>query len=321
MKILFIGNHSVDFSTETHHRKTFEKLGHTVIQIQENKCSMAEILLHLNDDVDMLYWTHTHSWRIGTDDEVKRMFEYAKSIGVPTVGYHLDLWLGLEREKDLHNDSYWGIEHFFTVDKLMADYLNENTNTKGYYLPAGVFEDECYMAEPDTKRFPHPIIFTGSKGYHSEYPYRPQLIDWLHKTYGNAFAHYGGGGKPSLRGHDLNVLYASAKIVIGDTLCKNFDYPYYFSDRLFEVTGRGGFMIFPKIKGVEFMFDVDELALYNYGEFDKLEKDINHFLVNEEKREAMRLAAHNRTKSTHTYTHRLSHVIETIQKEIKNQFA
>lgn len=312
MRIAFIGNHSVDFSTETHHRKTFEKMGHEVIQFQENRTDCRTIFKTAKD-CDILYWTHTHGFRIGSESNVRMLLRNMKERNIPTVGYHLDLWLGLDREKDLRNDPYWGIEHFFTVDKLMADWLNTNTKTKGFFLPAGVFEDECVLGTPNREKYPHDIIFTGAKGYHHEWPYRPQLIEWLHSNYGSNFAHYGGGGLPGLRGQELNNLYASAKIVIGDTLCKNFDYPYYFSDRLFEVTGRGGFMIFPYIKGLEDHFEIGkEIVTYQFNNFGELKEKIDYYLAHNEEREAIRLAGHERTKREHTYTHRLTTLLNTI---------
>src|SRR5258708_12315387 len=96
------------------------------------------------------------------------------------------------------------------------------------------------------------IVFVGSRGYHSEWPYRPQLVDWLKQTYGSRFHHFSGEVESEglKRGLELNQVYADAKVGVGDTLCINFDYPYYFSDRLFENTGRGGFTISPYIKGI-----------------------------------------------------------------------
>lgn len=312
MKIAFIGNHSISFSTESHHAKTFEKLGHTVIRFQENSSSVDAVMKEAVN-CDMLYFTHTHSYRLDTNERMVYMFTELKRLNIPTVGYHLDLFMGIERQKDLQTDPYWQIEHFFTVDKSMSEFLNANTQIKGYYLPAGVYEDETYMTEPDLNKFPHEIVFTGSFGYHSEYPYRQKLINWLKETYGNKFAHYGGGGHPTKRGHELNVLYASAKIVIGDTLCKDFNYSNYFSDRAFEVPGRGGFMIFPYIKGIEEMYDLGkDIATYTYNDFEGLRKAIDYYLENNELRESMRLSGHNKVKSTHTYSHRLTSLLSTL---------
>lgn len=313
MRIVFIGNFdSVPYTTENHHRKTFEKLGHTVIRIQENKSSVQEVL-NVLDGADMLYWTNTHSFHLDSDERIKFMLAECKRKNIPSVGFHLDLFLGIEREKTLHTNPYWNIQHFFTVDKLFALWLNENTQTKGYYLPAGVFEDECYLAEPNREKYPHEIIFVGSRGYHKEWPYREKLIQWLYNTYGNRFAQYGGGGLPTIRGHELNVLYASAKVVVGDSLCKDFNYPYYLSDRIFETTGRGGFIIFPDIKGIEDLFDLNsDLILYQFGDFDSLERKINTALNNPELVDKIRISGYERTKNNHTYTHRIQSLLKTL---------
>jgi spore maturation protein CgeB len=111
----------------------------------------------------------------------------------------------------------------------------------------------------------------------------------------------------------LNYLYASSYIVFCDTLCKNFDFPYYFSDRLFEVSGRGGFIIFPYIKGIKDHFDIgNEIVTYQLGNFDELMTKIDYYLRNDSEREAIRLAGHERTKKEHTYKHRLTTLLNTI---------
>jgi hypothetical protein len=224
--------------------------------------------------------------------------------------------MGIGREKDLHSDPYWGIQYFFSVDKLMVDYLNSKDNMpKAFFLAPGVVEDECYIGDYDAN-LAHDIIFVGSRGYHPEWQYRPQLIEWLESTYGNRFAQYGGGGKGTIRGKKLNDLYHSSKIVIGDTLCKNFDYPYYLSDRIFETTGRGGFIIHPYIKGIEEHFKIpEEIVTYQFGNFGQLKETIDYYLQQDNERQEIQQKGFERTKKTNTYTQRLSKLIETIQNE------
>ena len=321
-KIAFLGNFRIDYCTEVHHARTYEKLGIEVVRFQESHATGYEILERLKQgDIDAFCHTHTHNW--GTDG-IEEVLSYCRMNGIPTYGYHLDLWLGIERQKDLETDTYWKqLDYFFSVDPEMVDYLNSHEGMpKAFYLPAGVFEDECYMAEPNREKYPHDIIFVGSKDYHPEWPYRPQLIEWLQKTYGERFKLYGreeGKNFDQIRGHELNVLYASAKIVIGDTLCPGFNKPGYFSDRIFETTGRGGFIIHPYISGIKDLFEINEysseIATYIFNDFDALKQVIDFFLVAHELREHMRTKAFWRTKRDHTYTRRLTKLIDTLEND------
>lgn len=313
MKIAFLGNFQVDFTSETHWAKSLESLGHQVLRLQENTIS-SEIMLRSAMNCDMFVWVHTHSFRIVPDmgDILKKL----KEANIPTVAYHLDLYMGLNRWKEYEDNLYMhGLEYFFTVDKKMADWLNENTDTRGIYLPAGVFDKECIMLPK--QQVGYDIIFTGSKNYHHEHPFRPQLIEFLQRTYGRRFIHIGNDGEvKSQRGMDLNQIYRNAKIVVGDTLQINFDYPYYYSDRLYEVPGRGGFSIFPDINGVEENYeDGKEIVLYKHGDLQDLKEKIDYYLTHEAEREAIRRAGFDRTKRDHTYINRWKTILETIESD------
>lgn len=311
MIILLVGNYRLDFTSESHHAKSLESLGHVVIRLQEGATTREEIL-DIGLKCDLVVFIHTHGWVTAgsmTWDYISRQF---RAEGIPFITYHLDLWLGLGRQSDLRDEYYESLHHFFTVDKLMADWLNKNTRTKGHYLPPGVFDQECIMLP--SRRVGYDIVFTGSRKYHPEYPYRPQMIDFLRQNYGRKFLHIGNDGEVGQqRGLALNQVYADAKIAVGDTLNIGFNYPYYFSDRLTEQAGRGAFQIFPRIKGVEDMYvDGQEIVLYEQGNLVDLKEKIDYYLAHPQERESIRLAGFNRTKRDHTYVERWKEILDTL---------
>jgi len=192
----------------------------------------------------------------------------------------------------------------------MADWFNNNTAVKGHYLPAGVYHKECYIEPAKLK---NDVIFVGSKKYHQEWQYRPQLINWLSDTYKNKFRHYGNGGIKSLRGSELNTLYASSKIVVGDTLCIGFKYPDYWSDRVYETMGRGGFIIHPYVSGMEKEFeDKKHLVFYEYGNLKQLKELIDYYMEHDEERETIRKAGHELVKENYTYKNRWKHILKEL---------
>lgn len=315
LNILFLGNFEAPYSSENYYKKTLEQMGHKVMPVQEGKANKSHLLQHKN--VDLFFWVHTHGWRTPGIEDALAIF---KNAGIPSFGYHLDLYMPIARWQEYNTGEYMSkLDYFFTAEKKLADWLNEKTETKAFYMPAGVYAGETNMGIPDLKKYPEEIIFTGAKNYHSEWPYRTELIDWLQKTYGSRFTFYGHGGKPVVRGPELNNLYASAKIVIGDTLCPDFTYQDYFSDRLFEVTGRWGFMIFPFIAGLGDLFNINdpdkELETYTFGNFDELKEKIDYYLTNEDERNQVRLRGYQRCVSNHTYTHRLREILKVVVKK------
>ena len=315
-KIVFLGNFEVSYSSENHHVKSLESLGHTVVKLQEKKAK-SHVILDQALNSDLFIWVHTHGWETSGRITMDNVLTQLKQAGVETITYHLDLWFGLDRQKDLENDNFYKtIGHFFTVDKLMADWFNENTEVKGHFVPAGVYDKECYIHKDyDSDNFKYDVIFVGSKRYHHEHKYRSDLIDFLRKTYGNRFLHVGGDGDTgTVRGDELNKIYAQSKVAVGDSLNINFNYPYYTSDRLFESTGRGGFTIYPCIKGLEDYFvDEKEIVFYEHGNLEDLRTKIDHYLSANLEREQIRVNGHERTKKDHTYIHRW----EAIMSELK----
>lgn len=309
MKVVFLGNFDVSYSTENDFVKTYKKLGHTVTPLQENRTTTSTILNECRN-ADLFHYVHTHGW----ETKGKHSMEYVlEHLNCYSISVHLDYWRGLAREKDVGNHPFWKTDFVFTADGGSNEWYREQ-GINHYYSPAGILEDSCYLGKQDDK-YNLDVVFVGSKGYHPEWSYRPQLIDWLEKTYENRFARVAGDTKyGTVRGNYLNDLYNSCKVVVGDTLCLNFNHPDYYSDRLFETVGRGGFIIFPYIKGIEKMFKLgEELITYEFGNFDQLKELIDYYLVHKEERDIIRFAGMERVKNEHTYTHRLSNILKTLK--------
>lgn len=301
----FIGNFSVPYSTENERKKAFEKLGHIVMPFQENQTT-PEQLLAASTELDLLMYSHTHDPAYNIRNLIS-VFKTYKKLNIPTASAHLDRWAGLARVRDVGREATWFTEYIFMADgSPEAVKLYEKHNLNWYWLKPGVAEDACYIARPDHKKFPHEIVFTGSRRYHAEYPFRPELIDFLHKEYGDRFGHYGNDGIRVVREDDLNQLYASAKIVVGDSCFGGR--PHYVSDRYYEVRGRGGFLVHPHQKDI----DITGVGDYEQGNLAVLKKVIDHWLRNEESREIMRTEGFNWVKENATYTHRAKEMLDII---------
>lgn len=315
MKILYIGNYEQQHCTEVHIANTLEAMGHEVHRHQEQREGVISQRLPYYD-YDFVLWTRT--WR---GYVTQRFLDACKSQGVPTVSYHLDLYLGLQREADMVNDPFWNTDYVFTPDgdpnsaKVFAA-----KGIRHFYMPPGVYAPECKKGTP-RDAFRADVVFVGgSIFYHREdWPYRMELINFLKQTYGKRFKIYGHPYEV-VRNQDLNDLYASAKVIVGDSLCKDFTHERYWSDRLYETTGRGGFLIHPYIKGIEDSFNIlgktnqpAELITYDFGDFAGLKGMIDFYLEHDQIREKIRDRAFARAKRDHTYTQRLTDMIKIVE--------
>lgn len=305
LTIGFIGNFIPSFSTEQDRKWSFEKLGHRIIPFQENETDQ-ETLNSYCDELDMLIYSHTHDPNYVIDG-LKNTFELYKSKNIPTVSVHLDRWAWLKRVEDVGKEATWFTEYIFMADgSPEAVELYKKHNLNWYYLPGGVIERDCYIARPDYQKFPHEIVFTGSRRYHPEYPFRPKLVDWLKQTYGGRFGHYGNDGIRVVRMGELNTLYSTAKIIIGDSCFGGR--PYYVSDRYYEVRGRGGFLLHPHTEGV----DTVGVGNYNKSDLNSLKHEIDYYIKRDDEREYMRKQGFEHVSKNETHTQRAEEIIKVV---------
>jgi hypothetical protein len=314
LKVSYIGNFKFPWCTEVHIAATLEDLGIKVRRLQEDELDVENLTRRASDSDILLY---TRTWGVDDRSLLVSKFRELEANGTKTASYHLDLYLGIKREQTIYGDPFWSTQYVFTPDgdPVSADKF-QSLGINHFYIKPAVYKAECYSGE-HTSRFASDIAFVGSvQGYHDEWPYRQKLHNWLQATYNSTYAKYG-HPESLVRGQDLNNLYASAKIIIGDSLCPNFNKPYYWSDRIYETLGRGGFLIHPYISGLEEEFeDGRDLVFYEFGNFQQLKQLIGTYLQDSNLRNSIASQGQSTVKNNCTYHDRLSEVLGVMGFEL-----
>lgn len=327
VKIIYIGNYrDVDqqgqsFNTEAHIARELERLGHEVLRLQEpfrNSPRARQFLQRVEREADhagadLLLYTRT--WGLPGPEAIA-LWRRLERNGTVTASYHLDLYRGLEREDSINGDPFWATQFVFTPDgNPDTDEWFAARGVNHIWSPPAVVSDECAVVMPGQPRpqfLRAPIAFVGSAGYHPEWPWRGQLLQWLSATYGARFRRYSGDVPPGpVRGRALNNLYASCSVVIGDS-CFAAPEQRYWSDRPFETYGRGGLMIFPFIH--ELVNMIGSYPAYDVGDFAGLRREIDAALeMTRGERHAIVDPLAERIHAEHTYKHRLAAALERME--------
>lgn len=148
------------------------------------------------------------------------------------------------------------------------------------------------------------VIFVGS--VYNEY--RKKLVSFLQDTYEKRFKVFGASENPKdqIRGLDLNILLRSVKVVVGDSLPGD----YYWSNRLYEQRGRGGFLLHPKTVGMDKEFVLgEELIVFPRHDMNTLKKKIDYYIDNDDEREKIRMCGFSRCP---TYHDRVADLIQRV---------
>lgn len=318
MKIAYIGNFNPEYSTENDVRKAFEHLGHEVVRLQENSLNGTQVRnVALNSDLLLI----TSTWEIlPLDTMLDIFFECAKS-GIPTATLHLDTFWPTKRD----GRGWWKNPMFHTGTIFTADgdwqAQWKRLGKNHVWLPPAVRFDACHRGtfKPE---YQCDVAFVGSNGvgYHEDvWTYRKDFINNLKETCarnGWTFRNPGGElNRPNMgkvdRNDDLNDFYASARVIVGDSLCVKKEKARYWSDRVPETTGRGGCLIMPQIDELKEVYD-GSLVMYPWNDWDALERQIRYYLEHESERHGIIETTQKITAEHHTYVNR----VQTILREV-----
>lgn len=265
MIIAFIGKFQ-NLHDEEYIARSFEMLGHEVKRIpQSSQWFDIKIILEQTKPDVLLYC----KWE--QPKELDKVIELLKRNGMKTVCWLFDIYFNYTRENFVKNKSYFKSDYVFTTDGGQQVRFEEaGVNHK--CVRQGIYKDECILYPFQT--IEHEIVFVGSDSI--VYPERTKIVKELK-------AHWVGKNNTNeVRGMALNELYASTRVVIGDSWYS----PHYWSNRIVETLGRGGFLIHRDVPGLK--EEYPDLVTYN-GTIEDLKKKIAFYTKNDyERREVIR---------------------------------
>jgi len=314
MKIAFIGKFKKIYDEEGK-ALSLEKIGHQVIRFEED--------------------TFNRGFQGGWNNNLKALLSYEPDV-VMFTKLRVPNSLVVIRTLRVHNipTVSWYPDYSFDwnegLGRLGSDLLMipDGTNqmkwkilgVNQHCVRQGIYDEMCYSGKdiPDLNK---DILFVGSLNDHL-YKHRIPLIDFLEETYGDRFLHLGGKNSDEIRNHELNDIIKSVKITIGDSLYA----PYYWSNRIYETIGRGGFILHSYVEGIDEEYEVGKhFDVYKtYGkngwgrkiDFDDLKSKIDLYLNDEKLRNTVRRLGMSHTIQHHTLLNRSEQVMEIIEREL-----
>lgn len=298
--IAFLGNFDAPESTENQVLWALtERLDMHVVKLQENTVRLPEVreaALY----ADAFLWVKTPNWLHVRDADMMHLLVELGQKGIPSISMHLDKFFGLpERENLVGVDPFWLTQHVWTADgspQAAGFFMARKVNH--HWMRPAVSEVYCHPGTPRDE-YRCDVLFVGARDYHPEYPFRPMLVDFLQREYGDSFHHV-----TTIRGHRLNDVYASAKVVVGDCIFAGTQ--NYWSDRVPETVGRYGNLLHPLIDGLDI-----PCWLYEPQNLGKL-ADMIEVMLEKMSPEMLRLPtikAAEYVKKHHTWTVRMQEIL------------
>lgn len=286
LKVVYVGKFSHHYSTENYVTEALESLG-----VRVSKISYDTSYLHINrllGSHDMLLMG-----KAGRPD-LKKCLRKCRELSIPSVCWQWDLYLGYRGHKAI--PPHFNADYLFTTDGGHSDRFKE-LGYNHHVLRQGIHEPEAYISTADELK--HDVGFVGTVTNHP----RRKLINWLMANHKDL------SWPRNIRGHRLNSWLTTTRIVVGDS------YPssHYWSNRIYEILGRGGFLLHPHVDGLEEEF-IDGVHYVGYArdDWDDLQYKINYYLENDEQRERIRQQGHHHVKNHMTYRHRCASLLSTV---------
>ena len=286
MRLLYFGKFSRTYSTENYVSHALESLGVHVVKVDHHTQFPIKHVSNVKPDVVLFSKAKVRGALL--------LLKHCRRQNIKTVCWNWDLFFGCRSKIP----PQFGAELLFTTDGGHDQHWRERAYNhrllrQGIHAPEHQMLDACYQ---------HDVAFVGGtgRGYH---PSRNRLVKWLKETYRDRFIHH-----TKTRGLILNEALSQVRIVVGDS----WPSPHYWSNRFYEITGRGGFLLHPHTVGLdEEWTDGQHYFGYPRGDLPQLGKIIDHFLKHADEREQIRRQGFEHC-GQFTYTARCDYLIGAI---------
>jgi spore maturation protein CgeB len=269
MKILYLGKFDLPYRTENYVSSALSRQGHTIKAycLARNAGSFGQ-LTNVTETFQPDFVLFSKSSTPAFSDYIN----WCKQQNLLTVCWQWDLYWGYRKQRlpqfqcDLLFTTDGGYDHKW---KMLRQDL-----TPHRVLRQGIHKPHHHMDQPDYK------WDIGFVGMPDSYNGRWKLVNHLYKTYGYKFTLV-----EHTRGLDLNKKLSEIKVVVGDS------YPSinYWSNRIYEILGRGGFLLHPKTEGLDAEFvDGKHYVSYERDNFVALDQTVETYLANTTLQETIR---------------------------------
>lgn len=289
MKIIYVGKFELAHRTENYIRHGLKSLGHRVVPMPVDSLSTFSMRDARLQTCDFVLIGKTNS------PHATRVINLLRG-RVRTVCWQHDLY-GIRARQAFPAE--YAADIVIGTDGDMA----KHANVPNYHvIRQGIHEPEAYYHPAEIE---FPVVFVGHNSSKFQRG-RGELVSWLAATYGDRFRHV-----TNVRGTRLNDLLARSAVVVGDS----YPSPNYWSNRIYEITGRGGFLLHPETVGLDAEFtDGEHYVSYRRDDFAGLRATIDRYLDDESSRELIRQAGHDLTRNLYTYRHRCESLIDVVSR-------
>jgi hypothetical protein len=245
LRVAWVGNYRHPWCSEMHFTQSVESLGHHVERWQEDELDWSTVVPMVERlGLQAVFWTRTWPAEMKI---VLPVLEELRERGIVSAAVHLDRWFGLDRAHQVDDQPFFRTSVVVSPDDS-PKWAEHGVNH--FWLPPGVYGPECEPVPPNPRRWPYDVVFVGSHPYpHPEWAkYRSDLLAAFSRAFRGRFGILPRRGVP-IRGRDLQELYATVPVVLGDS-CLAGESHRYWSDRVPETLGRGGLLIHPEVTGM-----------------------------------------------------------------------